>query len=183
MAKQRGTPARPTKGDSPAAGETPPLGEVRELIELMSRHELEEIEIEHGGMKIRLKRQSPAGAAYPTYALPPQAQLPPLSPEHRHLGPTVKPEVKDVTPAGETEKLLEIRSPMVGTFYAAPSSDAPPFVAVGAEVDPETVVCIIEAMKVMNEINSGVSGTIARMLVQNGQAVDYNQPLFAVKPH
>jgi acetyl-CoA carboxylase biotin carboxyl carrier protein len=177
--------AKPSKTDKgsrePGSGS---LKEVRDLIELMQKHDLEEVQVEQGGLKVRLKRAS-AAAAYAVPHFPPQAAVPPLRPgAEPHLGPLVKPPVQDVTPAGAPagEKLLEIRSPMVGTFYAAPSPDSPPFTGVGKTVDPETVVCIIEAMKVMNEIKAEVSGTIVKSAVQNGQAVEYNQPLFLVKP-
>jgi acetyl-CoA carboxylase biotin carboxyl carrier protein len=80
------------------------------------------------------------------------------------------------------ENLVEIKSPLVGTFYAAPSPDSDPCVEVGSQVEPQTVVCIIEAMKVMNEIKAETGGTIAEILVENGQAVEYGQVLFKVKP-
>ena len=88
-------------------------------------------------------------------------------------------------PAGQTgpaEATVEIKSPIVGTFYEAPSPDSDPYVEAGAHVDPQTVVCIIEAMKVMNEIRAEVSGTIVERLVKTGQAVEYGQALFRVKP-
>jgi acetyl-CoA carboxylase biotin carboxyl carrier protein len=81
----------------------------------------------------------------------------------------------------ESSNLREITSPMVGTFYGAPSPDAPPFVTVGQEVTPDTVVCIIEAMKVMNEIKAECAGTIAEIVAENGKPVQYEQPLFKVR--
>jgi acetyl-CoA carboxylase biotin carboxyl carrier protein len=172
------------KASNKSAGRPPtgPLQEVRDLIDLMTRHDLEEIQVEQGGTKIRLKRATGhSGVGH----FPPQAAVPPLRPgAEPHLGPLVKPPVHEVmsTGAGAGEKHVEIRSPMVGTFYSAPSPDSPPFIGTGKAVDPDTVVCIIEAMKVMNEIKAEVSGTIVKVLVQNGQAVEYNQPMFLVKP-
>ncbi|MCG3179067.1 MAG: hypothetical protein BIFFINMI_01398 [Phycisphaerae bacterium] len=84
--------------------------------------------------------------------------------------------------AAAQDDLVAITSPMVGTFYAAPSPDDPPFIKTGDNVDEETVVCIVEAMKVMNEIKAEVRGTIAKILVNNGEAVEYGQPVFMVKP-
>ena len=83
---------------------------------------------------------------------------------------------------GAAEETVEIKSPMVGTFYEAPSPDSDPYVEPGAHVDPQTIVCIIEAMKVLNEIRAEISGTVVEKLVKNGQAVEYGQPLFRVKP-
>ena len=151
------------------------LKRIKELIELMKLNDLVEIEIKDGDNKIHLKRpqaQPPSITAVPVVASSvPQAAKTPAA------------DSPDVQSAGdESEGLLDVKSPMVGTFYSAPSPDSEPFIEVGSEVDTETVVCIIEAMKVMNEIKAQVAGTITRIMVTNGQAVEYGEVLFKVKP-
>jgi acetyl-CoA carboxylase biotin carboxyl carrier protein len=142
------------------------LQKINELIEIMKVNDLVEVEIKHGDDKISLKRRQsqqpvvPAGTdatqiSAPEAAAPDQVQK---------------------------DNLVVIKSPIVGTFYATPSPDSDPFVEVGSQVNPQTVVCIVEAMKVMNEIKAETSGTIAEILVSNGQAVEYGQELFKVKP-
>ena len=144
---------------------------VKELVALMEENGLTEIELAEDKSRIVLRRgthlTAPAAQAAPTL-LPtaPHAPTPPA--------PAAKP--------AEDEKLATIKSPMVGTYYAAPSPDAAPYVSVGSAIDEKTVVCIIEAMKVFNPIPADVSGTIAKVLVTNGQVVEYGQPLFLVKP-
>lgn len=155
------------------------LQKINELIEIMKENDLVEVEIKHNDDKIFLKRyqpQQPAITAMPlvgpsTSAVPAGtgAVQTPLA-----EAPTTDQEQKD--------DLVVIKSPIVGTFYAAPSPDSEQFVEVGSQVEPQTVVCIVEAMKVMNEIKAETSGTIAEILVSNGQAVEYGQELFKVKP-
>ena len=105
----------------------------------------------------------------------------PAIPQAVNTFPVESPEVK--TAPDESEELVDIKSPMVGTFYSAASPDSEPYAEVGLEIEPETVVCIIEAMKVMNEIRAQLSGTITQIKVSNGQAVEYGEVLFKVKPH
>ena len=150
------------------------LDKLRELIELMEKHGLTEISLRRGEESWRLRRGSsevlqmvPAGSYAPATA-PPQAAAP-----QAPAGPPAE------APA---QRLLEIKSPTVGTFYAAPSPDDPPFVSVGSRVERDTVVCVIEAMKVFNQIQAEVSGTIAEILVNNGDPVEFGQPLFRVRP-
>ncbi len=152
------------------------LQKIKELIELMKINDLIELEIVDGQSKIHLKRpqvQPPSVTALPVAipAIPQAAKSPPVE----------SPDVK--TAPGESEELEEIKSPMVGTFYSAPSPDSEPYVEVGSEIESETVVCIIEAMKVMNEIKAQLTGTITRIMVANGQAVEYGEVLFKVEPH
>jgi acetyl-CoA carboxylase biotin carboxyl carrier protein len=139
------------------------IKEIKAVIDLMRKNSLTEFEYEKDGTKIRIQR-GPDGK--------PQvfASSPGLIP-----APTSIP-----APAQET--LPTINSPMVGTFYASPAPDAPPYLAVGAAVNPETVVCIIEAMKVMNEIKAEMSGTITEILVESGKPVEFGKPLFRIKP-
>lgn len=142
---------------------------IRRLVELMNEHELSEIDLRDAGVRIRLRKgretvitsMAPAQLPAPV-AAPAAAPLPPPS-----------------VPADEKDVVL-IKSIMVGTFFVSPSPDAAAFVKVGDHVGPDTTVCIIEAMKVFNEIPAGVSGQIKAVLVQNGEPVEYGQPLFKV---
>ena len=144
----------------------------------MKDNGLEEIEIKHGDDKIFLKRSQPQQPAIGIPMMRHETGFVPVGPESmgkagQYSGPQAVP--------GE-EDLAEIKSPIVGTFYATPSPDSEHYVEIGSEVGPQTVVCIIEAMKVMNEIKAETSGTIVSILVTNGQAVEYGQVLFKVKP-
>ena len=165
--------------DTAMAQKDSDLQKIKELIEIMKENELVEVEIKHGDDKIFLKRgepQRPSAGAVPAAG----ANIP-AAPGGEAKPPPV--EVKAPAPEGQLqEEVVEIKSPIVGTFYTAPSPDSEPYVEVGSAVEPETVVCIIEAMKVMNEIKAETSGTIAEILVRNGQAVEYGQVLFKVKP-
>ena len=145
---------------------------VKELISLMADHGLTEIELVEDKARISLKRGLPGGAvAQPLYAAP----LP-----HAPVGGSAPGPAPAAAPE---EKYIEIKSPMVGTFYTAANPESDPFVSVGKPVGDDTVVCIIEAMKVFNEIRAETSGTIVRLMVQNGQPVEFGQPLFLVKPN
>ncbi len=146
------------------------LKRVRELIDLMIKNDLVEIEVADGSSKILLKR--------PQATAPLVAQMPAAA-----MIAAPAPAAKQEPERAESEKLHEITSPIVGTFYAAPSPDSKPYVRPGSQVDEDTVVCIIEAMKVMNEIKAQISGTIAEVLCKGGQAVEFGQPLFRVRPN
>jgi acetyl-CoA carboxylase biotin carboxyl carrier protein len=156
------------------------LQKIKELIEIMERNGLVELEIRHGDDKIFLKRCAPQ------QSIP--AETAAVKPESIAVG--VGADVGEAAAATETpppapaklENLEEIKSPIVGTFYATPSPDSEPYVEVGSHVEPQMVVCIIEAMKVMNEIKAEVGGTIVEILVTNGQAVEYGQVLFRIRP-
>ncbi len=154
------------------------LRKIKKLIDIMKENELVEVEIKHGDDKIFLKRSAPQQVVggVPVMRLEPATA--PASPEAENLAS----QPSAAQPAAEKEDLAEIISPIVGTFYATPSPDSEPYVDVGTSVGPQTVVCIIEAMKVLNEIKAETSGTIVEVLVTNGQAVEYGQPLFKVKP-
>ncbi|GIW71120.1 MAG: acetyl-CoA carboxylase biotin carboxyl carrier protein subunit [Planctomycetota bacterium] len=156
--------------------ETPSLLEgslqwLRSIAEVMQQSELSEVTIEERGRKIRLRRGS-AGSPLVLPATAPLAAAPPPP------APGAAPARAAASP-GAGEHI--VTSPMVGTFYRAPSPEAEPFVAVGDEVKEDTVLCIIEAMKVMNEIRAEVAGTIEEILVANGEAVEYGQPLFRIR--
>ena len=149
------------------------LKEIRTLIDLMKKNGLSVFKMEREGFKITLKTSSAKKAdSIIAVSAPAPAAVEP------HLQPTG---TTSDGAAPETSHHKEIKSPMVGTFYAAPSPDAPPYVTAGQEVTPESVVCIIEAMKVMNEIKAEISGVIAEVLAENGKPVQFGQTLFRVK--
>ena len=157
------------------------LQKIKELIEIMKDNELVEIEITHGDDKILLKRsQAQRPTETSVLKIVPSISAVPAGPEAAEPPePGAEPSAAEPQPA---EDLVEIKSPIVGTFYATPSPDSEPFVELGSAVSPQTVVCIVEAMKVMNEIKAETGGTIAEILVENGQAVEYGQVLFRVRP-
>ena len=147
------------------------LEQIRELLKLMTEHDLGEIKIRQGENVISL-RKGHIGEPV-VYAAPP-AYHPAVAPAAVQAAPAAEP-AKD-------EGLVPIASPMVGTVYLGPDPESPPYISVGREVDPTTPVCIIEAMKVFNEIRAEVTGTVERILVQNEQAVEFGQPLMLVRP-
>jgi acetyl-CoA carboxylase biotin carboxyl carrier protein len=152
------------------------LRRIEQLIEIMKENDLLEVEITRGDDKIFLKRSEPL----PLRGLPPGVTTVP-APIAIGTG-TTEPNAVPI-PSGLAPKgLVEISSPLVGTFYSAPSPDSEPYIEAGSRVEPETVVCIIEAMKVMNEVKAEVTGSIVEVLVKTGQAVEYGQSLFKVKP-
>ena len=152
------------------------LEKIKKLIEIMKQNELVEVEIKHGDDKILLKRSQPQQPMLvPSISAVPAAGHDATGPP----APQAKPSIPEPQPE---EDLVEIKSPIVGTFYVTPSPDSEPYVELGSQVNSQTVVCIVEAMKVMNEIKSKTSGTIVEILVTNGQAVEYGQVLFKVKP-
>lgn len=146
---------------------------IRDLIKIMKENDLVKIDIQHGDDRISLQRAEPSHPA--AVASPIIASLPGI------MAPVGMPDAASAATAVQDD-LLEIKSPIVGTFYEAPSPDSDPYVEIGSHVDPQTVVCIVEAMKVMNEIKAEVSGTVVEKRVANGQAVEYGQVLFKVKP-
>jgi acetyl-CoA carboxylase biotin carboxyl carrier protein len=148
------------------------LKKLRRLIELMDQHDLSEVDLREGEMRIRLRRPN-ANPYVLTQAPAAVAHAPQLSQAET---------VADAPASSSKEKLVDVTSPMVGTFYSASSPDAEPYVRVGSHLGPETTVCIIEAMKVFNEIEAEVSGEVVEVLVQNGEAVEFGQPLFRVRP-
>lgn len=151
---------------------------IKELIELMKTNELSELEIIDGQSRVTLKRgQDPVAPTMIAGGYPPAMPAAPTAGP-----PAAAGETGEAAAEASDEHLHKILSPMVGTFYVAPSPTAEPFVAVGDSVGEETVVGIIEAMKVMNEIKAGVAGEIAEIHVENGQPVEFGQPLFSVKP-
>jgi acetyl-CoA carboxylase biotin carboxyl carrier protein len=151
------------------------VGLLQQIVELMTANDLNTVDLRDGDNRVVLKRgaisvpQAPA----PVYTGTPQPSTP------ASVVPTPAP---TPTPANDDANLVPIKSPMVGTFYAAATPEAKPFVSVGSVVNEETDVCIIEAMKVFNNIKAETRGTIAKVLVTNGQTVEFGQPLYLVKP-
>jgi acetyl-CoA carboxylase biotin carboxyl carrier protein len=155
------------------------FGPLEKLLDFMAAHGLEELEYEHAGLRIRLKKASWGNATSRTGA-PPQAL--PAQPEATEMrAPSLAATAATPVSASVSEELHTIKSPIVGTFYSAASPGAPPFVKVGDIIQVGQVVCIIEAMKLMNEIESDVSGELVRVLIENGQPVEYGQGLFAIR--
>ena len=145
--------------------------QIKNLIALMVENDLSQIEIREGETHILLKRGQEAGSQpVPTVIAAPPAANPAAAPAPSSGSASV------------AHSGMHIRSPMVGTFYAAPDPESPPFVSAGDIVEPDTVVCLVEAMKVFNEIKAEVSGRLTKVLVSNAEAVEYDQPLFAVAP-
>ena len=160
------------------------LQKIKELIEIMKRNELVELEISHGEDKIFLKRcqAQPTVGGSGTEAVigGPDISTAPAGPNAAQTSAQQVP--PSVSEPQLEDDLVEIKSPLVGTYYMTPSPDSEPYVEVGSYVDAQAVVCIIEAMKVMNEIKTETGGTIAEILVANGQAVEYGQVLFRIRP-
>jgi len=155
------------------------LKDIKAIIDLMKKNSISEFEMEKQDFKIKLKRginggmlqsleDGGPGGGYPT-------ALPQTPPQQAVAAPVA-------APSAPASNELEIKSPMVGTFYRAPSPEAANYVEIGSEVNPDTVVCIIEAMKVMNEIKAEVRGVITQTLVENARPVEFGQPLFKIRP-
>lgn len=165
------------------------LNYIKKLIKLLDSGNVSEIEIDEEGTKIRLVKTKPEQPPQFISYAPPQMQMPsmmtPAAPAQQ-IAP-VQPKAEEKTETKESasagSNLIEVKSPIVGTFYRAPSPTADPYVKVGQKIDKGQVLCIIEAMKLMNEIESEVSGKIAKILVDNSQPVEYNQTLFLVDPN
>ncbi len=139
---------------------------IEQLMKMMDMHHIDLLHLKEGEQEIVLERKS--ASAPPVWVPASPATPPPLS-------PVTMPVPSETAPAG-----LFVTSPMVGTFYSAASPDAPPFVTVGSKIEPQTVVCIIEAMKVMNEVKAGISGVVAEVLVKNGDPIEFGTKLFRV---
>jgi len=161
--------------------------QLERLLDFMAAHGLEEFEYEHAGLHIRLRKAAAGYAAAggaPNRAQEDQAasSSPSAAGSAHTTGTGDSASSSSASAAPHAEELHTIKSPIVGTFYAAPGPDAPPFVKVGDAIQEGKVVCIVEAMKLMNEIEADASGDVVRVLVENGQPVEYGQPLFAIRP-
>ena len=150
------------------------LKDIKAIIDLMKKNSISEFELEKQDFKIKLKRGSNGAGGHGLEEAAPLNYLPPSQ-----GGAVALPSpIQTSATAGQ----VDIKSPMVGTFYRAPSPEAVNYVEVGSEVNPETVVCIVEAMKVMNEIKAEVHGVITQILTENAKPVEFGQPLFRIRP-
>ncbi len=169
---------------------------LRRLLKLFDNSSAAELELETESFKLRLSKHSSGGGngntvsapvAIPYPAVPPTPPVPQQAPAATPTAASAEPaeqppEVSEPAVKEEEENLHVITSPIVGTFYRAPAPDAEPFVKVGDHVNPGDTLCIVEAMKLMNEIESDIAGTVVKILVENAQPVEYGQPLFFIKP-
>jgi len=167
-----GRPAGPASGINWA--------EVNRVLDFMSQNNLEEFEYASGDLRIHLRRPGVSGVAYAPVA----ATAPSIAPPSASPATPAAPAAVAVAPPAEAaeEGLHMVKSPIVGTFYSSPTPSAPSFAKPGDKVKAGQVLCIVEAMKLMNEIESDVAGELVRVLVENGQPVEYGQPLFAIRP-
>lgn len=153
------------------------MDELRELAELVNEHGFTDFEFENANIRVRLSKMT-AAPVVQAYAPAPVA-----APVAGSTAPAAKPEAEKVAaPAAESDAdLYKITSPIVGTFYSSPGPDKEPYIKEGSKVSEDSVVCIVEAMKLMNEIQAEVSGEVVKIYVENGQPVEYGQPLFGIK--
>jgi len=148
------------------------IKEIKELINLMNENGLVELEVEKEGMRIRLKKTSSGIEGYGG----------PIVVQQERILEGAQKETTEVSIEKTSVKTVEIRAPMVGTFYRSPSPEAPPYVEAGQAIEPGQVICIIEAMKLMNEIKSEIKGRILEILVDNAEPVEFGQPMFLIEP-
>jgi acetyl-CoA carboxylase biotin carboxyl carrier protein len=171
---------KPSKSSASSSFDSPEIQQIEHLLRFMGEHNLEEFEYSRGDLRIRLRKPS-TGAAY---GIPRGL----AAPEIIVAGPSLAPvaaasPAAQATPEGRpTDDLHLVKSPIVGTFYGSPSPGAEAFVKVGAFVEAGQTLCVVEAMKLMNEIESDESGEVVRIFVENGQPVEYGQPLFGIRP-
>jgi acetyl-CoA carboxylase biotin carboxyl carrier protein len=156
------------------------IKQIQDLIRFVSKSGVNEVSIEQNDFKITIKtNQAPT---YVTASLPAAESAPAYTPAAAPIAPAAATVAANEAPAADTSKLITVKSPMIGTFYRSSSPEKPMFVNVGDEIKPGSVLCIIEAMKLFNEIESEVSGRVVKILVDNASPVEYDQPLFLVEP-
>jgi acetyl-CoA carboxylase biotin carboxyl carrier protein len=176
---KRKQPSNPTAESSFA---NPDIQHIEQLLRFMTEHNLEELEYTHGDLRIRLKKPSPG----PALSVPRTVAAPEII--IAGTGPAAPPPPLPAAPvaapaaSSSSEDLHLVKSPIVGTYYGSPSPGAEPFVRVGGYIETGQTLCIVEAMKLMNEIESDISGEVLRIFVENGQPVEYGQPLFGIRP-
>ena len=151
------------------------IKEIKEIINLMNENGLTEIEVEKEGLKLRLKK-GPGGDII-MESVPPQRIGPAAT-----AAPAAPAAAPAEAPAGSGKKTVEIKAPMVGTFYRSPSPESPAFVEINQNIEVGQVVCILEAMKLMNEIKADIKGRVVDILVDNAEPVEFGQPLFLIEP-
>ena len=152
------------------------LKDIKAIIDLMKKNSVSEFELEKQDFKIKLKRGGNGGGAIYEETTPMVTYMPQPALTAASAGAPA------ALPAAAVSTDLEVKSPMIGTFYRSPSPESAAYVEVGTEVNPDTVVCIIEAMKVMNEIKAEVKGVVTQVLIDNAKPVEFGQPLFKVRP-
>jgi acetyl-CoA carboxylase biotin carboxyl carrier protein len=155
------------------------IQKIKQVVELMKKSELSEFEFQEQDFKLRIKRDTPGRVVAVPASAPAQVAAP--AAVAAAPAPAAPSAPATPAPAAADPSVKVITSPMVGTFYASPAPDAPPFVGVGSQVKADSVVCIIEAMKVMNEIQAEIAGSVVECLVATGTSVEFGQPLFRVK--
>ncbi|MDQ0220804.1 acetyl-CoA carboxylase biotin carboxyl carrier protein [Peribacillus cavernae] len=162
------------------------IQEIRELIKLVDQSSINEFVYEQEGTKIKMKKtgqEQPVSVVYQPAAEPVQSQVQPVQPAAEPVKTAVSAAMPDVEKQEvNQDNLHKITSPMVGTFYQSPSPDTDAYVKAGSKVNKDSVVCIVEAMKLFNEIEAEVEGEIVEILVKDGQLIEYGQPLYLVKP-
>ena len=156
------------------------LKDIKAIIDLMKKNSVSEFELEKEDFKIKLKRTANGGAPAPVVYE--EGSVVSYIPPTAVAAPAIMAASSSAPAPSSNSGEQEIKSPMIGTFYRSPSPEAGPYVEVGAEVNPDTVVCIIEAMKVMNEIKAEAKGIITQVLVENAKPVEFGQPLFKIRP-
>lgn len=158
------------------------IEKIRELIRMLENSSLSEIEIEESGRRIKLKKPAPEVVASPTVvqALPHLPEY--AAPAHVVHAPAPSEPAPAAAPTAAESGLVTVDSPMVGVFYSAPAPGEPPFVKPGDDIKKDQPLCIVEAMKLMNEVTAKFAGVIVRCLVENGEPVEFGQPLFQVRP-
>jgi len=172
-----GSRKKSTAKTTSSAGPSFNMDELRDLAELVNEHGFTDFEFENANIRVRLSKMT-AVPVVQAYAPAPVAAPPVTS----AAAPAAKPEAeKTVAPAESDADLYKITSPIVGTFYSSPGPDKDPYVKEGSKVSDDSVVCIVEAMKLMNEIQAEVTGEVVKIYVENGQPVEYGQPLFGIK--
>ena len=152
------------------------IRKLKELVRLMTSNDLVELDLRDKDEQVTLRRPTPMVAPQVIHAPVAMAAPAPAA------APAATSAAAPAPAKDSTAGLLKVESPMVGTFYASPAPEKPAFISAGASVGPDTVVCLVEAMKIFNEIQAGVSGTVERVLVKSGDPVEFGQPLFLVKP-
>jgi acetyl-CoA carboxylase biotin carboxyl carrier protein len=168
---------KPAKSSGSPTFANPEIEQIEQLLRFMTEHNLEEFEYSRGDLRIRLRKPSAnVVLAAPRMMSAPEIIVPGAASNEQLATGQPSPEARS------SEDLHLVKSPIVGTYYDAPSPGAEPFVKVGAHVDSGQTLCIVEAMKLMNEIESEISGEVLRLFAENGQPVEYGQPLFGIRP-
>ncbi len=170
---------QPSKTSESSSIASPEIQQIEQLLRFMTEHNLEEFEYSRGDLRIRLKKPSASVSVFQRSMGVPEIIVPGAT-ERQATAPQIAPAAQPEARA--TEDLHLVKSPIVGTYYEAPSPGAEAFVKIGVHVESGQTLCIVEAMKLMNEIESDESGELIRIFVENGQPVEYGQPLFGIRP-